>query len=274
MTICIDDLDLNDPQFDYGGVIGKAVGNLLGSIVTAPFRALGALFGGGAEDKLDSVDFEPGSAAIAPHERQKLATVARALKERPALKLIVPPTYAASTDSPVLKSRAVRGEIVRAMGVELAPDEDPGPVDTANQRVQDALEAVFSQRYAPEVLAALKQRALAAAVPDVAANAAAVVATEAGEESPAAPAPTPAPALAARPSPAFYQTLVDRLLREETVSTAALDQLATQRSDAILAELASLGGISSERIVLGKMDANGEVVDKIVRLRLQLETGK
>ena len=44
--------DLDDPQFDYGAVIGKAVGNLLGGIVTAPFRALGALFGGSGDKQL------------------------------------------------------------------------------------------------------------------------------------------------------------------------------------------------------------------------------
>lgn len=257
--------NLNDPQFDYGAVIGKAVGNLLGSIVTAPFRALGALFGGGEDEQLDTVDFEPGSATIAPHERQKLATVARALKERPALTLIVPPTYAAPEDSPVLKSRAVCGEIVRAMGVELAAGEDPGPIDTANQRVQGAIEVVFSRRYAPEVLAALKQRALESAAP---VNVTPIVG--AGTQAPVAQAAPPV----ARPAPAFYQTLVDRLLAEETVSDAALSELAIGRRDAIMAELASLGEIAPGRIVPGKIEANGEVLDQAVRLRLQLETGK
>ena len=85
--------------------------------------------------------------------------------ERPTLKLVVPPTYAAGEDTPALKSLAVRTEIVRRMGVELAAGEDPGPIDVANPRVQRAIEAVFSQRYAPEVLDVLKRRAVEAAAP-------------------------------------------------------------------------------------------------------------
>jgi uncharacterized protein involved in outer membrane biogenesis len=40
---------LDDPQFSYGQIVWKAIGNILTKIVTAPFRALGALFGGGGE---------------------------------------------------------------------------------------------------------------------------------------------------------------------------------------------------------------------------------
>ena len=54
--------DLGDPQFNYGAGIGKAFGNLLVGIISAPFRALAALFGG-SEEKIDSIDFteEPGA---------------------------------------------------------------------------------------------------------------------------------------------------------------------------------------------------------------------
>jgi hypothetical protein len=62
---------LDDPQFSYGAVIWKAVVNVLTRIVTAPFRALGALFGGDGA-KLEAIDFDPGSAAILPPEREKL----------------------------------------------------------------------------------------------------------------------------------------------------------------------------------------------------------
>ena len=43
---------LDDPQFSYGALVWKVIGNVLTKIVTAPFRALGALFGGG-DEKLD-----------------------------------------------------------------------------------------------------------------------------------------------------------------------------------------------------------------------------
>ncbi|WP_300317147.1 DUF748 domain-containing protein [Accumulibacter sp.] len=254
--------DLNDPQFDYGAVIGKAFGNLLGSIVTAPFRALGALFGGG-EKAIDTIDFEPGSAVVAPPERQKLAAVARAMNERQALRLIVPPTYAAAEDRSVLKSRAVRSEIVKQMGIELAAGEDPGPIDTANPRAQSAVEAAFSARYAPAVFAALKRRAL-----DAAPASPAVAAPTAGDGKAAPAAPPPGP------PPAFYQTLLDRLISEQPIEDETLAQLASRRGEAIVAELTTVGGVAAARVALGEARQATAANDQAVTLQLQLEVAK
>ncbi|WP_210542196.1 DUF748 domain-containing protein [Rhodoferax sp. PAMC 29310] len=257
--------DLNDPKFDYGTVIGKAIGNLLGGIVTDPFRALAALFGGG-EKTLDTVIFEPGTATLAPPERQKLAAVARALKERPTLKLVVPPTRSDDFDTPVLKSLAVRRDIITAMGITLAPGEDPGPVDVANARTQKAVEAVFSTRYAPEVLAALKARAMQA-----------VNGPADAPQPPTTNAATGAPIAAnAPPQPptAFYQGLLDRLLSEQPVSDEALAQLATQRSDAIVTELTQTLGVSGARTSVGKAETAAAADPQSVTLKLQLEVAK
>ncbi len=250
--------DLNDPKFDYGTVIGKAIGNLLGGIVTAPFRALAALFGGG-EKTLDSVIFEPGTATLAPPERQKLAAIARALKERPALQLVVPPTRSDVFDTPVLKSLAVRRDIVTAMGITLAPGEDPGPVDVANARTQKALEAVFSTRYAPEVLTAVKARAVQA------------IARPADEPAAATDA---APLAPPQPPTAFYQGLLDRLLSEQPVSDKALAQLATQRSDAIVAELTQTLGVANARTSVGKAETATAADAQSITLKLQLEVAQ
>ena len=80
---------IDDPQFDYGTVIGKAIGNLLGSIVTAPS-------GRSARSSVPptrSSTPSTSSPAAPPRATRaaKLETVARALKERPALTLTVPP---------------------------------------------------------------------------------------------------------------------------------------------------------------------------------------
>ncbi|MEF8730872.1 MAG: DUF748 domain-containing protein [Candidatus Accumulibacter meliphilus] len=240
--------DLGDPEFSYGAVIGKAFGNLIAGIITAPFRALGALFGAGSDAKLDSIDFEPGRAALAPPEREKLAAVAGAMKERKTLTLVVPPAQAAEVDTPALKSLAVRTAIVARMGLELTPGEDPGPVDAANPRAQVAIEAVFSERYAPEVLALVKQRALAAAPP--------------GGKS------------AAAPPPAFYQNLVERMIKEQPVSDEELARLATRRGEAIVAELTGADGVDAKRVQLGKARPASAATNKAVTLQLELEVAK
>lgn len=76
---------LDDPQFSIGGIIFKVIVNLIGKALTAPFSLLASAFGGGQE--LGFVEFAPGSAEIGESQRQRLDTLAKALNDRPALKL-------------------------------------------------------------------------------------------------------------------------------------------------------------------------------------------
>jgi outer membrane protein OmpA-like peptidoglycan-associated protein len=55
--------------------------------VSAPFRALGRLFGG-VDEEVASIEFTPGSARLRPPEREKLDKVAHVLSERRELTLI------------------------------------------------------------------------------------------------------------------------------------------------------------------------------------------
>jgi hypothetical protein len=185
------------------------------------------------------------------------------LTQRPGLSLVVPPTIAATVDTPVLKSLAVRSEIVRRMGIEVAAGEDPGPIDVANARTQRAIEAVFSTRYAPAVLDVLKQRAVETRV-------AAAGATAVPGVSAAASAPAPSPI---HPPPAFYQGLVDRLIVEQTVTDDQLAALGTRRGEAVLRELSDVGGVPAARLVLGKPQPAAGTDEKVVTLQLELKAG-
>ncbi len=94
---------LDDPQFRVGPIIWQAFVGLLTKIVTAPFDVLGALFGGG--DELSYVTFAPGSAMIEPDQQTKIAALAKALAERPQLRLDIPlETIAASDDPPLART--------------------------------------------------------------------------------------------------------------------------------------------------------------------------
>jgi uncharacterized protein involved in outer membrane biogenesis len=76
---------LSDPQFSIGGVIFKVFVNLISKAVTAPFALLGSLFGGGEE--LAYIEFNAGSTVLTPAAKNKLANLAKALKNRSGLKL-------------------------------------------------------------------------------------------------------------------------------------------------------------------------------------------
>ncbi len=79
---------LNDPQFSLGSVIFKIIGNLIVKAITAPFSLLASALGGGG-DELSTVAFAPGSATLSDAARQGLDKVAKALTDRPALKMTV-----------------------------------------------------------------------------------------------------------------------------------------------------------------------------------------
>lgn len=75
----------DDPQFSIGRLVLKVLGNLIVKAVTAPFALLGSLFGGGEE--LGFVAFEPGSVQVDQEGLKKIDVLAKALYDRPLLKL-------------------------------------------------------------------------------------------------------------------------------------------------------------------------------------------
>ena len=98
------DLDLpltgsvNDPQFSMGALIWKVIVNLFTKVVSSPFAAIG----GGGKD-LSHVDFRPGTALIADGSQEVIAKVAKALDDRPQLKLGI-----VATADPVSEADAMR----------------------------------------------------------------------------------------------------------------------------------------------------------------------
>ena len=76
---------LDDPKFSVWGVILKILVNLISKAATAPFSLLGAAFGGGEE--LSFVEFDYGVTAITEPSAKKLQTIAKALQDRPSLKM-------------------------------------------------------------------------------------------------------------------------------------------------------------------------------------------
>jgi hypothetical protein len=91
---------LDDPQFRLAPIIWKVFTNILERAVAAPFALLGSLFGGGPD--LQFIDFEPGIATLDAGAIAKARIVAKALVERPQLKLDVPIAVVPALDAPAL----------------------------------------------------------------------------------------------------------------------------------------------------------------------------
>jgi len=209
--------DLNNPQFGFGALVGKALVNVLKKIATSPFRALGALIPGGNEATLDQVAFGPGRANLPPPEKEKLLQLAEALRQRPQVKLVVQGRYHPEKDRLSLARRNLRKSVTVALGQSVA-DDGPTPLDFSSSETRDVLEEMFEERFGEDALEAFEDEMK--------------VARKEGRASDAG----------------FYaKELFARLLTVETVPDERLVELAQARAQAVMAELGAQG-LPAERL--------------------------
>ena len=110
---------LDDPKFRLGGVIWKIFVNILEKAVTAPFALLGSLFGGGPD--IQFIEFHPGDSVLDAAATDKVKTVAKALIERPQLKIEVPIGVVADLDRPALVAARFNAELSAAQSAKGSP---------------------------------------------------------------------------------------------------------------------------------------------------------
>ncbi len=222
---------IDDPSFKIGPIVWKAVMGLMTRIVTAPFALLGSLFGGGEE--MAFVDFAPGSAALAPDATQKLGNLAKALIERPQLKLDIPLSVRTPADAEAM----TRAAFAAAVPATAAGADEAATLQLRLQALKDAAARLEGTTPAPPPKAAPK----GAPPPDVSALRAEVTALEA-------------------------------TLQEKFAPTAAqLDALARSRAEAVQAALLGSGEIAAERLFLTTREAGEQKDAAVVKMELKLE---
>lgn len=142
---------LDDPQFSVAGIVVRLIVNAITKAVTQPFALLGALFGGGAE--LSSMELAPGRAAVPPAGEEKLRALAKALTERPALKLDIAGRIDPEADRAGLKRvsverkvRALKMNDLRARG----ETPEPGSVVVKPEEYPDLLKRAYRDEKFPK----------------------------------------------------------------------------------------------------------------------------
>ncbi len=108
--------DINDPDFSYGGVVWRALGNMITGIVAAPFRILGEMMGIDG-DKLKAIDFDKGSYKIISTEHEKLENLAKILSKRPSIKLSISGGYDSKIDKYELQKQRFKTLINKELRV-------------------------------------------------------------------------------------------------------------------------------------------------------------
>ncbi|HTQ26463.1 MAG TPA: DUF748 domain-containing protein [Candidatus Binataceae bacterium] len=130
---------LSDPQFSIGAVLVHVVVNLIMKAVTSPFSliasAVNGVAGGGAGggQDLNYVVFAPGWANVTASEMKKLDTVAKALQERPALKLVITGRIDPKIDREGLPAALVEQSVAKQKVLD--NDQNPANVDLASVQV-------------------------------------------------------------------------------------------------------------------------------------------
>ena len=102
--------DLNNPQFSVMPIVWQTLRNLVVRAASAPFKFIGGLISGGGSEDLGNVSFAPGSSELSKEAEGALNTLAKALKERPNLRLEIEGTAAASSDGPFLAQERLERE--------------------------------------------------------------------------------------------------------------------------------------------------------------------
>ena len=215
--------NVDNPEFSYGHLVWQAIRTVLANIVTAPFRALGRLFGG-ATERAEDVVFDAGSIKLLPPEREKLDALAKTLASRPQLKVSVQGRWNDVVDGKALREVAVQRELSVRGGIKLAPDEEPGPPLIDRARTQRALEAMLEELGGADAVAKF-------------------VAQVEKERGKPASRLNPALALVGRGSEdrALYEAMYRRVVDLWKLAPSALQDLAVARAKAIGAQLNTSG---------------------------------
>lgn len=258
--------DLNDPEFSLGPLILKAFVNLIVKATTAPFKFLVSLVGGEGEE-LSFVSFAAGSNSLSQEQQAKLTKLAKALGDRPQLRLDLRGTASESADRYALAERAILARVYTQRNATpespLTKDERkrllklyrltfnkedprdlvPSPDKTgaklffqAHIPSSDKMETrLFSKTYIPssdKTVAKLSHEAYKAAVVEAARM---------------------------------------RLIEKYPISENDLRTLAWERAEAVKDYLVRQGGISVHRIFLREVDTKALTANGEIRMPLALD---
>src|SRR5690606_19588033 len=100
----------------------------------------------------------------------KLKQVGQILAKRAQLRLAIPGAYHEAADGSALRAAAVRAEVARRAGIQLAPGEAPGPLDLADRSVRSALRELYAERFGDDALDQARKAAETAPMPGAAAS--------------------------------------------------------------------------------------------------------
>ena len=204
---------VGDPSFSYGAFFRTALFNMLSQVITTPFHLLDTLLAGEHELGNGEIFFAPGKAYLAPPEREKLASIAEHLAQKPDLLIRIHGGVDATQDIHALQLQMTARAIMAAFDMTIAPENDPDPVNTHDARTQRTLETMAEQ-------AGILDKTLASY-------------TQASGHPPDRVGIMAGWFSKSSTTPDFYESLLAAIAGKQVIKPSALDDLATKRASSI-----------------------------------------
>lgn len=250
--------DINNPEFNYGQVVRRALANIITNVATSPFRLLASLVGSG-DKELGAINFMPGRADVAPPERETLASLAGALQQRPQLLLKINGIAAEAEDTAALREQFLERRIAEALVAgAAAPAAGAAPADNADVA-------------APTRTSVLERFYMAAQQGgDMGATAAAFLQQLREQHT--------GPAMAGEPGQfdelAYARALQREVLPLEPVSAQDLETLGQARAAAVLEQLIAVDPTLTGRAQLTGVVAEGAMADGWIGMELEVDVSQ
>ncbi|GGF53001.1 DUF748 domain-containing protein [Alteromonas lipolytica] len=216
--------DLENPDFSFGSIILKALGNLITKAVTAPFSFLASLVG--SEDELNHIEFTAGQDSLSEQASSRLATLAEALNQRPGLRVSIEGGVDAVSDARELAVSQLHQTLLQRSGLASLPEDLSASNIPLQGPLPAALEAMFTEQFTIPVEQERERF---------------TTQLQANSEEPVTAEQIPR---------AMHIAMYNRLRDEISVTEAQLAGLAQRRGKMVKAYLANEAGVDASRLFL------------------------
>lgn len=216
--------DMNSPDFEIGGLVMKALLNIMTKAIASPFSLLANL-ADGDEQSLNSVSFELGSAVLNKQQKSNLKTLASLLTSRPQLILEI----RVYVDSKQEKHQLQRQALIQQLNLD----------NKENQQGIKEMEALFNKLKGRQAASELKAQ-LSIAQDD----------QQKVDEK--------------QIQQHYEQALFDQLVLLQPIETLQLRELAQQRISAIKNELITINKVNNQQVFALNPSLNGSAEGSII----------
>lgn len=225
--------NINDPKFDYGKTVRKAIRKLITNVAAAPFRFLAGLVGVGKNKDLGYISFFAGRTDLSPAQTEKVNQIGEALIKRPDLQIDIPGVYSVSFDTNALQEEKFESRLREQLS------QSQTDANIGSRKYISTLENLYTEAHLSPSLDALKNAGQA---------------TTGNEDN--------------ADQLSYARTIKEKLVAIEAVSQADLLQLANQRAQVVYGQLAKISGIKATQIKLAVAREGG--INKDNKLKLEL----